>query len=282
LFVIFSKTTFVTLKSLLYSPVNNQPIKTNKLAHALTNTPSSLFLLNLVEKTTTRYPAGLYYNTPYDYLSIMQYGERAFSTNGQRTIIPLIPGTPTLVDSYNKAEASIMTANDVSAVRQRYAATNPVCAAPTAATVATTTRVTTTTRPLITTAAATTVRPVATTASAICTNSDAACAQFAAGAATYCANNGTTYTLNGAPFREACRLLCNNCGTAVTTTAGACVNQWFCTQFQSQAATYCSSTGTIYSVNGIPFRQACPVYCNSCGARSVQLSVQSPFELNGQ
>ena len=196
---------------------------------------------------------GNYWGTSYDLLSIMQYGEYAFSSNGQKTIIP--KDGSRLVEAYNKNDAQILTASDISAVRQRYECT--------ATTVATTTAATST-------AATTTTAPGVTT-TPVCENSDSACSYFASNKDTYCAAGGVSYTLNGHPFRESCRLMCGLCTSTVP-----CNDQWFCSQFTAQTATYCSMTGTTYFINGNPFRSECPVLCDACNTRSIHLTPSVP------
>lgn len=198
--------------------------------------------------------AGDYYGTTYDLLSIMQYGEYAFSFNGQKTIIP--KDGSHLIEAYDKTDAQIMTASDISAVRQRYQCTGATTAPTTVATTAATTTGTTTT---------------GTTTAGVCENTDSACSYFASEKATYCAANGVTYTLNGRPFRESCRLMCGLCTSTVP-----CNDKWFCSQFSASTATYCSSTGTVFYINGEPFRQACPVLCDACNTRSVHLTPAAP------
>lgn len=61
---------------------------------------------------------GSYYGTAYDLKSIMQYNEYAFTTNGQKTIIPL--NGEELIPSYRKTDAQILTSNDVASVKFLY------------------------------------------------------------------------------------------------------------------------------------------------------------------
>lgn len=218
------------------------------------------------------YPNGNLYGTQYDYYSIMQYGEYAFSKQRGvlKTIIPKQSGV-TLIDSYDKSDAQILTASDIAAVRARYQCTG---------TTSTTTTGTNTT-PTFTTA--TTTRATTTTGSGSCVNQVSSCTYFASGASTYCATSGTTYTLNGIPFVQACAALCGTCGGQATTTASSCTDKWFCNQFASGASTYCSTSGTIYYIDGEKFRQACPRLCNSCGESDVQLAMPAqgaPVELS--
>ena len=56
-----------------------------------------------------------------------------------------------------------------------------------------------------------------------CANTDAACSLFAAQTSSLCAANGTTFTLNGAPFRDSCRLMCGLC-----TSTSPCADNWYC------------------------------------------------------
>lgn len=61
---------------------------------------------------------GSYYGTKYDQYSIMQYGEKAFSTNGRKTIISL-SGIP-VTEPYQKTGSAIMTPTDVASVKYLY------------------------------------------------------------------------------------------------------------------------------------------------------------------
>lgn len=63
-----------------------------------------------------------YFNTPYDLKSIMQYYEYSFSKNGKRTIVPL--NGEHLVPVFSKTEAQILTASDISSVKQLYKCSN--------------------------------------------------------------------------------------------------------------------------------------------------------------
>lgn len=220
-----------------------------------------------------KYPQGNLYGTAYDYYSIMQYGEYAFSKQRGvlKTIIPKQSGV-TLIDSYDKTDAQILTASDIAAVRARYQCTG--------ATSATTTGTNTT--PTFTTATTTTAATT-TTGSGTCINQDRSCSYFASGADRYCSTSGTTYTLNGVPFTQACALLCNTCNNQATTTPSSCTDKWFCGQFASGADRYCATSGTTYYIDGEKFRQACPRLCNSCGESDVQLALPAqgaPIELN--
>lgn len=217
-----------------------------------------------------KYPNGNLYGTAYDYYSIMQYGEYAFSKQRGvlKTIIPKQAGV-TLLDSYDKTDAQILTASDIAAVRARYQCTG--------ATTATTTGTNTT--PTFTTTRATTTTP----GTGTCVNQLSSCSYYASGASTYCSTSGTTYTLNGIPFVQACALLCNACGGQTTTISSSCTDKWFCNQFASGASTYCSTSGTTYYIDGEKFRQACPGLCNSCGESDVQLAMPvqaAPIELS--
>lgn len=199
--------------------------------------------------------AGNYWGTTYDLLSIMQYGEYAFSGNGQKTIIP--KDGSTLIEAYDKNDAQILTASDISAVRQRYQ-----CTAGNTTTVATTTSA-----PNVTT----TTAPNVNTTEGVCENTDSTCSYFASNKDTYCSATGVTYTLNGKPFRESCRLMCSLCTSTVP-----CNDKWFCSQFSGQTASYCASTGTTFFINGQPFRSECPVLCDACNTRSIHLTPRAP------
>lgn len=48
----------------------------------------------------------------------MQYNEYAFSSNGQKTIIPL--NGEKLIPSYSKTDSQILTSNDVASVKYLY------------------------------------------------------------------------------------------------------------------------------------------------------------------
>lgn len=232
----------------------NRPDRDQYVSINLANVRSGL------EDQFEKYPNGQLYNTPYDYGSIMHYDEFSFSRNGQQTITPLQSGID-LIPSARKTDAQIMTQYDVQAVAARYS-----CAA-TAATTAATTPATT---------AATTVP----TTPGTCGNANQYCNQFASNSVTYCSYNNY-YVLQGVRFPEACRQLCGLCSSTVTTTVAtatttvaattttaipaSCQDLWYCTQFASAASTYCSTSGTTYTVNGLPFRTACPRLCNSCG-----------------
>lgn len=190
---------------------------------------------------------GLYYSTAYDYGSIMHYASYAFSSNGGTTIIPRQAGV-TLIAAYDKTDAQIMTASDISALRQRYQCTG--------ATVATTTVATTT---------AATPATAATTTVSSCTNADSTCDLYSLNKDTYCSTTAN-YMLNNVAFPTACRKLCGICTAPLI--PGTCVDQWFCAQYASEATKYCSNSGVFYKVNGIFFRTACPNVCNTCGTAS--------------
>jgi len=233
---------------------------------------------------------GDYQNTPYDYASIMHYGEYSFSNNGQKTIIP--KNGNTIKEPYNKNNYwEVMTNLDVYAVRRRYqctGATNPPITPPACFNeldscdryaaqkdlycnggtfgdrpfneacrllcdncAGQVTPTPATIPPATTTTTTTTQAPNPGT----CTNDSPYCNYYASYASQYCSSY---VTLNNVRFNIACRALCNNCGTGAT-----CANLPACSQITLYNV-YCR-TSNPYTFEGMYFRQACPVFCNSCG-----------------
>jgi hypothetical protein len=66
-----------------------------------------------------KYTMGTYFGTAYDYKSIIHYDNKAFSKNGQDTIIPKQPGI-VLKPSHLKTDVEILTAADILAIQTRY------------------------------------------------------------------------------------------------------------------------------------------------------------------
>lgn len=62
---------------------------------------------------------GQTFGTRYDPLSIMQYGERAFSINGGKTMVSK-DRSITLTEPYQKKGSKILTKNDIASVKQLY------------------------------------------------------------------------------------------------------------------------------------------------------------------
>ena len=123
---------------------------------------------------------GLTWNTPYDFGSIMHYTEYAFSNNGQKTIIPKIPGI-VLKNSGDKTDAEILTQYDVDAIRSRYQCPGAYTLPPTTTTTTTTTRA-----PIL----------------ASCTNKVENCGAYSQNKDTYCNPNFNYALPNGMKFRE--------------------------------------------------------------------------------
>jgi len=62
---------------------------------------------------------GQTFGTRYDPLSIMQYGEKAFSKNGGKTMVSK-DRSITLTEPYQKKGSQILTRNDIASVKQLY------------------------------------------------------------------------------------------------------------------------------------------------------------------
>lgn len=194
-----------------------------------------------------------YYSTPYDYASVMHYDEFTFTKQYPlKTIVPKQSGVDILSAS-QRTDANFLSPLDIQAVRARYKCNGAVV---TPATTATTTTTTTTT----------------TLAPGACTNADSSCTRFSN---IYCTGN---WVLNGVDFATACKQLCNQCSTTVTVApVSSCTDAWYCTQVSNQLGvnTACGTNPT-YTVNGDRVRDSCPIMCNTCGQKSINLSYTEP------
>ncbi len=95
-----------------YLRLQNRPDRDNFVTIDFANVKSNA--VSNFEKYT-----GDYFGTPYDYYSIMQYDEYAFSTNGEKTIIPKQAGV-TLIHSAYKTDAQILSSSDIRAIGLLY------------------------------------------------------------------------------------------------------------------------------------------------------------------
>jgi hypothetical protein len=194
-----------------------------------------------------KYSEGITFSTPYDYNSIMHYGNKAFSNNGKETISPLQPNIK-LMEPYDRTDAQILTAFDIQAIRARYSCNGPTPAP---------------------TVAPATVPPTVAPPSSSCVNADSSCMNYESNKDTYCSTAGTRWSLNGVLFVDACKKMCGICTAPVS----SCKEDlWFCPQFPQY---YCETSSVLYSVNGIPFPEACPQKCNVACAKS-NVEIKAP------
>jgi len=100
--------------------------------------------------------SGNYYNTLYDYYSIMHYAAYAFSTNGLPTIVPADPSV-VLLNSWEKSDAQIMTDSDILAIERFYQCAETVNQITTVSTTTVSTTTVSTTTVSTTTVSTTTV-----------------------------------------------------------------------------------------------------------------------------